>query len=163
MSEFCPVLDVMLSTRSTVGRSGKQFADLGSNSTLNNLRFIQQTMRERKPLRTLEIGLAFGAATLVFCSEHHRLGHEAAKQHTALDPYQPYPMLDEAGVYAVERAGLAGFLDYRPEFSEFVMRFWSRASVTTSSILTALICSRTFSRRLLFRPPVKRWWLDGIG
>lgn len=121
MSEFCSVLDDMLSSRSTVGRSGKQFADLGSNSTLNNLRFIQQTMRDRKPLRTLEIGLAFGASTLVFCSEHHRLEHDAARQHTALDPYQPYPMLDEAGVYAVERAGLAGFLDYRPEFSEFVL------------------------------------------
>jgi predicted O-methyltransferase YrrM len=121
MSEFCPVLDEVLSTRQTVGRSGKQFENLGSNSTLNNLRFIQQTMREQKPLRTLEIGLAFGASTLVFCSEHQHLGQEPAKQHAALDPYQPYSMLDEAGVYAVERAGLAEFLDYRPEFSEFVL------------------------------------------
>jgi hypothetical protein len=32
-----------------------------------------------------------------------------------------YPPYDEAGVYAVERAGLANFLDYRPEFSEFVL------------------------------------------
>jgi predicted O-methyltransferase YrrM len=120
-SEFCTVLDEMLSTRRTVGRSGKVFEKLESVSTLNNLRFIQQTMRERKPVRTLEVGLAFGASTLVFCSEHHRLGHEAAKQHTAIDPYQPYPMLDEAGVYAVERAGFEDFLDYRPEFSEFGM------------------------------------------
>lgn len=30
-------------------------------------------------------------------------------------------MIDEAGVYAVERAGLADFLDYRPEFSEFAL------------------------------------------
>lgn len=119
--EFCLVLDEMLSTGRTVGRSGKEFTKLGSNSTLNNLRFIQQTMRERKPLRTLEIGLAFGASALVFCSEHQRLGHEPAKQHTALDPYQPYPMFDEAGVHAVERAGLSDFLDYRPEFSEFVL------------------------------------------
>jgi predicted O-methyltransferase YrrM len=118
---FCPVLDEMLSTGRTVGRSGKLFSDLASNSTLNNLRFIQQTMRERKPRRTLEIGLAFGASALVFCSEHQRLGHEPATQHVALDPYQPYPMLDEAGAHAIDRAGLSGFLDYRPEFSEFVL------------------------------------------
>lgn len=121
MSDFCPVLDEMLSTGTTVGVSGKQFTDLQSNSTLNNLRFIQQTMRERKPKRTLEVGMAYGASTLVFCSEHHRLGHEAARQHTAIDPYQPYPLYDEAGVNAVERAGLGNFLDYRPEFSEFVL------------------------------------------
>jgi predicted O-methyltransferase YrrM len=119
--DFCPVLDEMLSTGRTIGRSGKEFSALASNSTLNNLRFIQQTMRERRPKRTLEVGLAFGASALVFCSEHQRLGHEPAKQHVALDPYQPYPMLDEAGVHAVERAGLSSFLDYRPEFSEFAL------------------------------------------
>jgi predicted O-methyltransferase YrrM len=111
----------MLAENRTVGRSGKQFTNLASNSTLNNLRFIQQTMRERKPERTLEVGLAFGASTLVFCSEHQRLGHKAAQQHVAIDPYQPYPPYDEAGVYAVERADLAGYLDYRAEFSEFVL------------------------------------------
>jgi predicted O-methyltransferase YrrM len=121
MSEFCPVLDEMLSKRSTVGRSGKVFTNLSSNSTLNNLRFIQRTMCDRKPTRTLEVGLAFGASTLVFCTEHERLGHDAAQQHVAIDPYQPYPPYDEAGVYAVERANLAGYLDYRSEFSEFVL------------------------------------------
>jgi predicted O-methyltransferase YrrM len=120
-TDFCPVLDKMLSTGRTVGRSGKQFADLGSNSTLNNLRFIQQTMRKRKPQRTLEVGLAFGASALVFCSEHQRLGSEAGKQHVAIDPFQPYPLFDEAGAFAVERAGLGNYLDYRPEFSEFVL------------------------------------------
>lgn len=119
--DFCPVLNEMLSTGRTVGRSGKQFTELASNSTLNNLRFIQQTMRERKPARTLEIGLAFGASTVLFCSEHHRLGHEASKQHTAIDPMQPFQLYDEAGVYAVERAGFGSFLDYYPEYSEFAL------------------------------------------
>ena len=119
--DFCPVLVQMLAENKTVGKSGKQFTDLASNSTLNNLRFIEQTMRARRPQRTLEVGLAFGASTLVFCFEHHRLGHGPAKQHTAIDPYQPYALYDEAGVHAIERAGLANFLDYRPEFSEFVL------------------------------------------
>lgn len=121
MDDFCPTLSRMLAEDKTVGRSGKQFAGLGSNSTLNNLRFIQQTMRDRKPAKTLEIGLAFGASTLVFCSEHQRLDRSPSQQHTAIDPYQPYAPFDEAGVYAVERAELAGYLDYRPEFSEFTL------------------------------------------
>lgn len=118
---FCLILREMLTTRRTVGRSGVVFEGLSSNSTINNLKFIQQTMQDLKPKRTLEVGLAYGASTLVFCAEHQRLNHSEAKQHVAIDPYQPYSPYDEAGVYAVERAGLAGFLDYRPEFSEFVL------------------------------------------
>lgn len=119
--DFCPVLTQMLAENRTVGRSGKEFTDLGSNSTLNNLRFIQRTMRERKPARTLEIGLAFGASTLMFCSEHHRLGHTPAAQHIAIDPFQRRHWYDEAGVFAVERAGLGSYLNAISEFSEFVL------------------------------------------
>lgn len=121
MNDFCPVLDEMLSTNRTTGRSGKVFEKLESNSTVNNLKFIQQTMRERKPVRTLEIGIAFGASTLVFCTEHQKLGRAGSKQHTAIDPYQPYAPYDEAGVFAVERAGLGDYLDHRYQFSEFVL------------------------------------------
>lgn len=121
MAEFCPVLNVMLSTDKSIGRSGKEFSDLASNSTLNNLDFIQQIMRDRKPERTLEIGIAFGASTLLFCAEYQKLGRAGTKQHTAIDPFQPRHWYDEAGVFAVERAGLRDFLDYRPEFSELVL------------------------------------------
>ena len=120
-SDFCPTLAQMLKENRTIGRSGKVFDNLGSNSTLNNLLFIRRTMQGRKPERTLEIGLAFGASTLVFCTEHHRLGRLGTQQHTAIDPFQPYRLFDEAGVYAVERAGFGAFLDYKPEFSEFAL------------------------------------------
>ncbi len=116
-----PILVQMLKEDRTIGRSGKVFENLSSNSTANNLASIRQIMQSRKPERTLEVGIAFGASTLVFCEEHQRLGRSGSKQHTAIDPYQPYPTYDEAGVYAVERAGLTDFLDYRPEFSEFVL------------------------------------------
>jgi predicted O-methyltransferase YrrM len=119
--QFCPVLDLLLTENRTVGRSGKEFTNLASNSTLNNLRFIQQVMRERKPERTLEVGLAYGASTLVFCSEHKRLGRIGNKQHIAIDPFQRRHWYDEAGVFAVERAGLADYLHARFEFSEFVL------------------------------------------
>jgi predicted O-methyltransferase YrrM len=120
-SDFCPVLAQMLKENRTVGRSGKVFTDLGSNSTLNNLKFIQRIMQARLPQRTLEIGLAFGASTLVFCTEHQKLGRDGAKQHTAIDPFQARHWCDEAGVFAVERAGLKDYLDYRPEFSELLL------------------------------------------
>ena len=121
MADFCTVLDQMLNENRTVGRSGKEFTNLASNSTLNNLKFIQRMMWDRQPQRTLEIGIAFGASTLVFCAEHQKLGRTGTKQHTAIDPFQPRHWYDEAGVFAVERAGLGEFLDYRPEFSEFVL------------------------------------------
>jgi hypothetical protein len=38
-----------------------------------------------------------------------------------LDPFQPFRLYDEAGVYAVERAGLDEFLDFHPEYSEIVL------------------------------------------
>lgn len=120
-AEFCPVLNDLLRTRSAVGRSGKVFTDIASLSTRNNLLFLRNAMIELKPKRTLEIGLAFGGSTLVFCTEHQRLGHAPEKQHVAIDPYQPYPTYDEAGVVNVEKAGLAGYLDFRGEFSEFVL------------------------------------------
>lgn len=120
-SEFCPVLNDLLRTRSAVGRSGKVFNDIASLSTRNNLLFLRNAMLELKPKHTLEIGLAFGGSTLVFCAEHQRLGHAPDKQHVAIDPYQPYAPYDEAGVVNVEKARLAGYLDYRPEFSEFVL------------------------------------------
>lgn len=120
-TEFCPVLNDLLRTRSAVGRTGKVFNDIESLSTRNNLLFLRNAMLDLKPKRTLEIGLAFGASTLVFCTEHQRLGHNAEKQHVAIDPYQPYSPYDEAGVVNVEKAGLTGYLDYRGEFSEFVL------------------------------------------
>jgi len=89
MADFCTVLDQMLNENRTVGRSGKEFTNLASNSTLNNLKFIQRMMWDRQPQRTLEIGIAFGASTLVFCAEHQKLGRTGTKQHTAIDPFQP--------------------------------------------------------------------------
>jgi hypothetical protein len=117
----CPVLDEMLRTDQTVGRSGKVFKGLAAASTANNLAFIRKVMADIKPTRTLEIGLSYGASTLTFCSEHKHLDRNGTKQHVALDPYQPYAMYDECGVFAVERAGLGDYLDPLFEFSEFAL------------------------------------------
>src|SRR6185312_2509930 len=96
--DLCPTLAEMLEKNRTVGRSGKVFDGLASNSTIGNLAFIRKTMRQRQPARTLEVGLAFGASTLTFCFEHQQLGRPGSNQHVAIDPYQQFPWIDESGV-----------------------------------------------------------------
>jgi hypothetical protein len=99
--------------------------------------------RRARRARTLEIGLAFGASTLVFCAEHQKLGRDGTKQDTAIDPFQARHWYDEAGVFAVERAGLKGYLDYRLEFSEFVLpRPWKQARGMILFLWMVRTCSR---------------------
>lgn len=116
--EFCPVLIELLLSRQAVGKSGKVFSDLGALSTRNNLLTLHRLFVETKPERTLEIGLSFGGSALLFTSAHRALGRLPAAQHIALDPFQE-TVWDSTGIMAVERAGLGGYLDFRPAFSAF--------------------------------------------
>ena len=111
---FCPVLDEMLRTRRTVGQTGRIFNELGALSTANNLAMLRTLMLDRRPARTLEVGLAFGGSALTITATHQELGHAAAAQHTMLDPYQKDGW-DNAGLAAIERAGLIGYIDFRSQ------------------------------------------------
>jgi predicted O-methyltransferase YrrM len=113
---FCPVLQEMLRTKSTRGKSNKKFEELDALSSLNNLVTLRNLCLSIKPERTLEIGLCFGGSALIFTSSHRDLRHRPERQHVAVDPFQ-MTVWDEAGLLAVEKAGLAGFLDVRPTFS----------------------------------------------
>lgn len=113
---FCPVLDDMIRTQRSVGQSGKVFEGLGALSTLNNLGVLRALMLERKPARTLEIGLAYGGSALAIAATHRELGHAAAHQHIAFDPFQADGW-DNAALAALDRAGLSGYLDFRPQLS----------------------------------------------
>lgn len=114
--EFCPVLVDMVRNRNAVGRSGKRFEEIGALSTQRNLWMLRSLQMELHPKRTLEIGLGFGGSCLVFTSTHRDLRGGAKKQHLALDPFQTSDW-DDVGLITVERAGLTGFLDFRPRFS----------------------------------------------
>jgi predicted O-methyltransferase YrrM len=114
--DFNPTLQAILSTRKTVGRSGKEFAGVGALSSDNNLVTLRNLCLRLKPERTLEIGMAFGGSALVFTASHRDLGCQSARQHMALDPFQS-SVWDDAGVFAIKRAGLQGYLDFRPAFS----------------------------------------------
>jgi predicted O-methyltransferase YrrM len=92
------------------------FRDLGALSTINNLHTLRQLMLELEPERTLEVGLSFGGSCLALAATHRDLGHSPGRQHVALDPFQS-TVWDDCGIEMVARAGLDGFLDFRPEFS----------------------------------------------
>ena len=113
---FCPVLAEMVGTQRAVGRSGRVYQGLTALSTLNNLLCLRQLILELKPANTLEIGLSFGGSCLVFASGHRDLGRAESHQHAALDPFQA-TVWEDCGLMAVERAGLSGYLDFRPAYS----------------------------------------------
>lgn len=114
--EFCPVLAELVQSRRVVGRSGKVFEGLGALSTYNNLYVLRRLMENIKAERTLEVGLSFGGSALLLASSHRESGHAPKNQHVALDPYQETAW-DSTGLMSLERAGLSGYLDYRPVFS----------------------------------------------
>ena len=116
ISDLCPVLAELLTTRRFVGRTGRIYEGVAALSTLNNLLMIHRLMHEIRPTRTLEVGLAFGGSALAFCASHKELGHRPEAQHTALDPFQS-SVWDSCGLMAIDRAGLMGYMDFRETHS----------------------------------------------
>jgi predicted O-methyltransferase YrrM len=117
---FCPVLDEMIRTQRAVGQSGRVFAQLGALSTVNNLHVLRRLMLERKPIRTLEVGLGFGGSALTVAATLKELGHAPARQHTLLDPFQAKDW-DNVALAALDRAGLGDYADFRPQFSSIAL------------------------------------------
>jgi cephalosporin hydroxylase len=110
----------MVRSRRATGQSGRVFEGLGALSTTNNLGVLRNFMMERRPVRTLEVGLSFGGSALAIAASHRDLGHAPTHQHTALDPYQTVTGewgWDSAGLVAIEQAGLAAFVDFRSRHS----------------------------------------------
>src|SRR5262249_34661334 len=68
----------------------------------------------------LEIGMCFGGSCLLFTASHQEASSKPSRQHTALDPFQTTAW-DDAGLLAVQRAGLSGYLDFRPQFSHVAL------------------------------------------
>ena len=113
---YCAVLDDMIKTRRAVGATGKSFDGLGALSTVNNLTVLRAVMLAGKPEQTLEIGLSYGGSALAIAATHRDLGRAPRRQHTAIDPYQVQGW-DSAGLAALERAGLSGYVSFQSELS----------------------------------------------
>lgn len=67
---------------------------------------------------TMEVGLAYGGSALYFLAAHAELKRG---RHVAMDPYQT-SFFGDAGLDFVRRAGLEGYLEFRPTRSKEGMR-----------------------------------------
>ena len=119
---------------------------LGALSTLNNLQVLRALMIERRPGRTLEVGLGFGGSALTIAASHRELGQPAATP-AHRDRSVPGHRLGQLrALEALDRAGLGGYVDVRG--SSFIDRRWPRSPPSgrsVSSTSTARTCSRTCS------------------
>lgn len=113
---FCPILVEMLRRRTPYGRTGKTFPGAGALSTTNNLHVLRQLCLAFRPKRTLEIGLCYGGSALVFTASHRDIWGNPSRQHVCIDPYQ-HSDWDDSGLYAIERAGLEDYLEFRAQRS----------------------------------------------
>jgi len=107
--DWCPELQRLYSSDRMIGRTGKVFENLGSLSTRRNIYFIRRIMMDYKPMRTLEVGLAFGASALAFAACHKERGNSTLGDHTAIDPVQTSDW-DNVANCQLERAGLSGLV-----------------------------------------------------
>jgi Methyltransferase domain len=72
------------------------------------------------PERTLEVGLAFGGSAMLLTASQRAAGRSPRAQHTAIDPIQT-SLWHDAGLVALEKAGLRGYLDFRPVLSSIAL------------------------------------------
>lgn len=96
------VLERILTTRTVERPSGGRIALEGVSVTAATGRALYDFLREERPERTLEIGLAYGLSALFICQAHRDNGAEA--EHTAIDPAE-CAMWDGIGLRNIERAG----------------------------------------------------------
>ena len=115
---FCPVLEEMYSTRIAVGASGLPFTMTSGLSTINNLCVLRRILTERKPQRTLEVGMACGGSALTFAATHKDNGKEAIGQHIAIDGFQKAGF-DNVGRLQLQRAGLDQYVTVRERLSSY--------------------------------------------
>jgi hypothetical protein len=76
---------------------------------------LRDVLRELKPKRTLEIGMANGTSSLVCCQILKETGGE---RHTAVDPFQSKPDgWKGKGIEKVREAGLGDFLEVKEDYN----------------------------------------------
>ena len=155
--DFCPALDEIYRTRRAIGQSGRVFEGLTALSTPNNLLTLRALMMERRPARTLEVGLSFGGSALAIAASHRDLGHAPARQHVAIDPFQ-LEVWDDCGIAALSAAGLGEYTDVRRQLSSDALpallaapRAFDLIYIDGSHIFEDVFVDAYFSIRLLSR------------
>jgi len=105
---------------------------------------LQQLIREIRPRRTLEVGMAYGISTLFICEALSSLPFPT--RHTVIDPFQSTDWRG-IGLRNVTVAGYRDLVDFREELSEFVL---PRMLAEQTSLDMALIDGwHTFDQALM--------------
>src|SRR5262245_32046459 len=103
------VLEAILAQKSVVTKQGTT-RQLHSNISSEEGAFIQQTIRHYRPQTSVEIGCAFGIASLYICEALREVG---AQRHTIIDPTQNDANDWEGiGLFNLERAGYLDLVDF---------------------------------------------------
>ena len=90
--------------QSALGRSGKKVLATGLSS-INNLLTIRNIILDKKPRKTLEVGLAYGGSAVTMLRTLADGHPDAEFEHSAIDPGQDG--FDFAGLEIVGRIGFA--------------------------------------------------------
>lgn len=109
-------LQEILDTRAVATPRGETLP-LRDEVTQEEGEFLQSLVSDLRPRASLEIGLAFGVSALFICDA---LAAAGGGRHTAIDPLQS-ELWQNAGRYAVERAGHAEMFDLIEEPSELAL------------------------------------------
>ena len=115
---FCPTLQTVLRS-GEVSAEGQSKIAVHSGSTVNNLRVLRELVLTRKPVHTLEIGLAFGVSALAILATLRETGTEGYC-HTAIDPFQT-EQWQKAALNQIEQAGLSDGFRFMEEFSAIAL------------------------------------------
>lgn len=119
------VLAEILDSR-RVQRPDGGYVELESNISAEDGAYLQEIIAELRPLRTIEIGMAYGISTMFICEA---LAAVNGAKHIVIDPYQRSvpdtlvgsdlqpadPGWESLGLYNVERAGYSKLIEFHEE------------------------------------------------
>jgi predicted O-methyltransferase YrrM len=94
--------------------AGVSYPNIGSSISREGGRLLYDVVRALRPLRTLEIGMAYGLSTLHICQALH---DNECGDHTVVDPLERRSY-HGVGLANIERAGLSRLLRYIEEPSD---------------------------------------------
>ena len=119
-----PVLEALFTTGQTVDAAGETRDVFPTGIPRDMGEAITALIRQKKCLRTMEIGCAYGVSSLFICQalEERR---EAGPHHVIIDPFQS-GQFNKAGILNLERAGF-DFFELIEEPSERALpRLWEQ-------------------------------------
>jgi predicted O-methyltransferase YrrM len=148
------VIEAIYATGECVGPQGAKYAVYPAGIKRPEGEALYKLVRDLDARRTLEVGMAWGLATLFFCQAHKDAGH-AMPAHTAIDPFQTQSF-HGMGRHNVRAAGLGEMLTFLEESSHSALprmaaegRQFDLVFVDGSHLFDAAVVDFFFADRLI--------------